>query len=77
MSIELSNLGTYRVNSCFSGHPRVLLWKGSENGAEKGNFWALSRDTVGHTDATNRVRSHVHTTILEKFQKQHTGVDTV
>ena len=77
MSNELSNLGTYRVNSCFSSHPRVLLWKGSENGAEKGNFWALSRDTVGHTGVTNRGRSRVHATILENFQKQHTGVDTV
>ena len=75
MSNELSNLGTYRVNLCFSGHPRVLLWKGSENGAEKGNLWALSRDTVGHTGVTNRVISRVHATILES-SRSNTRAET-
>ena len=68
MSNELINLGTYHVTLFFSGHPRVLFWKGSENEAEKGNLWAFSRDTVGHTVVTNCVISRVHAAISEKFQ---------
>ena len=58
---ELSNLGIYRVTLCFPGHPWVLLWKESKNGAEKG--------VSGHFHKTRVAQSVYETVYMQPFQK--------
>ena len=72
---ECNFISTYLVIVHFSDHPWVLLWKGSENEAEKGVSGPFLQDTVCYTGCQNRVRNRVTATIREKFQK-HTRLVT-